>query len=315
MKKTERLNGIIYALKERGKLNGRELSELFEVSERTIYRDMDALSQLKVPLISHEGKNGGYEIDGDYFIPSIQLTEQEIIMLLMALNAGQEIKIPNLGSEYQLLRSKIINVLAESDKAKVNQLLKHVSFYVDRLLPKDYSEKVLPRILESFMEGKNTYITYYVPAKGILTDRKVSPTELFYSDGGWYLSGFCHKRSEKRTFRLDRIEKITVTDEINTYLGTPIQSSNDKFTFREYHFKISRPLYRLIRENFYMENTTVLIDDEPMTIQVLSKHEEDITNLILSNPRDVKLLGPESYKERIRTIINELYREYGENIF
>lgn len=310
MKKTERLNGIIYALKEKGKLNCKELSELLEVSERTIYRDIDALSQLKVPLISYEGKNGGYEIDKNYFIPSIQLTEQEVIMLLMVLNVGREMKIPNMGSEYQLLRSKIINVLGEADRTKVNQLFKHVSFHVDRVLPKDYSDKVLPSILESFMEGKNIYITYYAPVNEGMTERKVSPTKLFYSDGGWYLSGFCHKRSEKRTFRLDRIDKIELMDELNTYLGKPIQSASDKFTFKEYHFEISKPLYRLIKENFYMENCTVLIDGEKMNIKVLSKYEEDITNLILSNPYDIKLLGPEAYKEHIRALIRELCNRY-----
>lgn len=310
MKKAERLNGIIYALKEKGKLNCKELSELFEVSERTIYRDVDALSQLKVPLFSYEGKKGGYEIDESYFIPSIQLTEQEVIMLLMVLNMGQAIKIPNLGSEYQLLRAKIINVLTERDRKKVNQLLKHVSFYVDRLLPKDYSEKVLPTILESFMEGRNIFIIYYVPANGRMTERKVSPTELFYSDGGWYVSGFCHKRLEKRTFRLDRIDKIELMDEINAYLGKSIQSTYDKFVLKEYHFEISKPLYRLIRENFYMENCTVLADGERMEIHVQSKYEEEMTNLILSNPHDIKLLGPASYKEYIRTLVHELYSKY-----
>jgi predicted DNA-binding transcriptional regulator YafY len=310
MKKAERLNGIIYALKERGKLNCKELSELFEVSERTIYRDVDALSQLKVPLISYEGKKGGYEIEDDYFIPSIQLAEEEVIMLLMVLNMGKEIKIPNMGSEYQLLRSKIINVLTEPNRKKVNQLLKHVSFYVDRLLPKDYSEKVLPIILESFMEGKNIFITYYVPANGNMTERKVSPTELFYSDGGWYVTGFCHNRLEKRTFRLDRIGKIELVDEINVYLGKEIQSTYDKFVFKEYHFEISKPLYRLIRENFYMENCTVLAEGEKVEVQLLSKYEEEMTNLILSNPHDIKLLGPEPYKEHIRKLINELYHKY-----
>ena len=310
MKKAERLNGIIYALKEKGRLNCRELAELFEVNQRTIYRDIDALSQLKVPLVSYEGKNGGYEIDFNYFIPSIQLTEQEIIMLLMVLNVGQEIKIPNMGGEYQLLRSKIINVLAESDKRKVNRLLEHISFDVARVLPKHYSDKVMPTILESFLEGKNIHISYYVPAKEEVTERKVSPTKLFFIDGGWYLSGFCHKRLEKRTFRLDRIEKIELIDELNTYLGKTLQSTGDKFILKEYRFEISKPLYRLIKENFYMENCTVLCDDERMTIQVVSKYEEEITNLILSNPYDIKLLGPEDYKEHLRTLINELVHKY-----
>lgn len=316
MKKAERLNGIIYALKEKGRLNCKELAKLFEVNERTIYRDIDALSQLKVPLVSYEGKNGGYEIDLNYFIPSIQLTEQEIIMLLMVLNVGQEIKIPNLTAEYQLLRSKIINVLAESDKSKVTRLLEHISFDLARVLPKNYSDKVMPIILESFMEEKNICIAYSVPAKGAVTERKVSPTELFFSDGGWYLSGFCHKRMEKRTFRLDRIENIVLTDETNTYLGKAVQSVGDKFTLKEYVFELTRPLYRLIKDNYYMENCTVLNDpekgsnDEKMTVKVFSKYEEEITSLVLSNPFDIKLLGPDKYKKHLQNLVSELFNQY-----
>lgn len=103
MKKTERQNGIVHLLRARKKMTANELAAYFEVSERTIYRNIDALSQLRVPIISHEGLGGGYEIDSSYFFPSIKLSEREILMLLMVLKAGEELRVPNMTTDYNLL--------------------------------------------------------------------------------------------------------------------------------------------------------------------------------------------------------------------
>lgn len=310
MKKAERLNGIIYALKERGKLTGSELAQIFEVSDRTIYRDVDALSQLNVPIFAHEGKNGGYEIDLDYFIPSIKLTEQEIIMLLMILKIGEEIKFPNLTGDYKLLKSKIINILADTDKTKVDRLLSHISFYISRVRPGDYRDNVLLTVLYSFMESQMIHIAYYNPANHEIVKRNVSPTELFYDEGGWYLSGFCHKRNEKRTFRLDRIKEIEILEQENKYIGKTVQSSNDKFQEKEYLLEINRSLFRLIKDNFYMKHSDVITDDEPMKIKIVCKYEEDITSMVLRNPKSVRVLGPETYQKYLKGIVQELSNKY-----
>ena len=83
MNKFDRLIGIICVIKQNKRITAKKIAEIFEVSERTIYRDIDVLSQLKVPVISHEGFNGGYEIDESYFMPSIAIKDNEILYLLI----------------------------------------------------------------------------------------------------------------------------------------------------------------------------------------------------------------------------------------
>jgi len=143
-----------------------------------------------------------------------------------------------------------------------------------------------------------------------ISKRSISPTELFYDNGGWYLTGFCHKRNEKRTFRLDRIKEIELLKQENIYMGKNVYSSSDKFQEREYLLEINTSLYKLIKDNFYMKHCYVISDNEPMKIKIVSKYEEDITSMVLRNPKSVKVIGPEVYRLYLKNIIQELSNKY-----
>lgn len=190
MKKTERQNGIVHLLRSRKKMTAKELSVYYEVSERTIYRDIDALSQLKVPIISYEGLGGGYEIDASYFMPSIRLDANEVLMLLMVLKAGEEFRIPNMVSDYHVLVSKLMNTLSDIEKHNTTQVLSHIDFYVSHILPERYASEVLPTIIEALWKSCDLQMLYYHPERDESDNRKFSPTNLFYENGGWYISGF-----------------------------------------------------------------------------------------------------------------------------
>lgn len=310
MKKTERLNGIIYSLQERGKLSAKDLSEIFEVSMRTIYRDIDALSQLKVPILTHEGLHGGYEIDEDYFIPSIKLNEQEIIILLMILKVGEEIKLPNLSSDYELLKGKLLNILTASKQQKVKNLFEHIYFDMSGITPTTYCDDVLMTIIESFMEEKQVDIDYYHPKRHEYNSRIVSPQELFYDKGGWYLSGYCHMRLEKRVFRLDRIRRISLLDKQNKHIHQDIHSVSDKYINREYILEVEKSLFRVLKDNEYFKNYKIITDADPIVVAVTSFLEEPIRNITLSNPLDISIMSPLSFKNEIAEISKQLCKKY-----
>jgi predicted DNA-binding transcriptional regulator YafY len=119
------------------------------VSERTIYRDIDALSQLQVPIIAYEGLGGGYEIAPSYFMPSIKLSGQEVLMLLMVLKVGEELRIPNMAADYNLLSSKVINALSDEERQKAAQVMSHIEFNIIRIIPRVYIHDVIKPLLEA----------------------------------------------------------------------------------------------------------------------------------------------------------------------
>lgn len=313
MKKTERLNGIVYALKERGKMTAHELAQLFEVSVRTIYRDIDALSQLKVPIYTYDGVNGGYEINMDYFIPSISLTEQEITMLLIVLGYGETIRLPNLTADYQILKGKIINALTDVDQIKVQKLMKRIMFGGHRVEPTSYNSDILWPILDSFIEECNLDITYYNPRRDDYGKRTISPTKLSFEEGGWYLQAFCHLRQEKRVFRLDRINDIHLNTEPNAYLDTAITSSTEKFVGTEYLINIEKSLFRVLRENDYFSDILKIYDTaSPNNLQVrfFTKYEEEIINITMRNPESITVLEPGHFIDKIKSIAKKLNEKY-----
>jgi predicted DNA-binding transcriptional regulator YafY len=310
MKKSERLNGIIFAIKENNLITASKLAKLFEVSMRTIYRDIDALSQLKVPIITHEGVHGGYSIDEAYFLPSIQLSEREIIMLLMVLKAGEAVKLPNLNSDYLLLRSKLINSLCELDREAAARILDRVYFSINQILPKAYASGVLDAILQAFRERRNLVLSYYSARRDEADLRMVSPKELSFSGGGWYLEGYCHLRKEKRMFRLDRIETIELHESENTMLDVPLTSSTDKYQIREYSLLVEKAFFRILKDNEVFQNVQEVDEGHRLQLIVRTPYEDELTRLLLSEPNRIQAVGPVDFLQRLKEIIKELNNIY-----
>ena len=310
MKKAERLNGVIFSLNERGRLTAKQLADIFEVSERTIYRDIDALSQLKVPITAYDGLNGGYEIDHDYFIPSIKLTEDEAIMLLMILKLGSDINFPNYKSDYELLRSKILNTLEKSVFSEAEKLLDRIEFNVSYISPANYSDGILSAILTAVITKKQLQFVYYVPATDKSQKRQVSPQVLFFEEGGWYLSAHCHLRNENRVFRLDRMSEIEVSDDVNEHMDDVIKGVTDKFMLCTYRLEISKRLYRVLKDNDYLKDALVLKENDFYLLEVTTTLEQQITNVVLENPDEITVVSPEEYLIKVKTIVDKLKNKY-----
>ncbi len=311
MKKTERQNGIVHLLRIRKKMTANELAIYFEVSERTIYRDIDALSQLRVPIVAYEGLGGGYEIDSSYFIPSIKLSEQEILMLLMVLKAGDELHIPNMATDYNLLSSKVINALADEERQKATQVMSHIEFNMIRIMPKGYIHDVLKPLLEAFWRSCDLQLDYYHPERDETEHRRFSPTKLIFADGGWYVTGYCHLRQAKRTFRLDRIVAMTCLDEENRYMNSELTlPQHDKFKWCTYELIIDPTLYRIIKEDVYLQHSEVKPMENGLHLTVSTPYKNEICQLVLCHPEQVTALKPEAFIQEIEKLSQAICKKY-----
>lgn len=311
MKKTERQNGIVHLLRMRSKMTANELAGYFEVSERTIYRDIDALSQLRVPIVAYEGLGGGYEIDSSYFLPSIKLSEQEILMLLMVLKAGEEVRIPNMAADYNLLSSKVINALSGEEREKAAQVMSHIEFDIVRIMPEGYIHDVLKPLLEAFWRSCDLQLVYYHPERGETEHRRFSPIKLFFEDGGWYVTGFCHLRQAKRTFRLDRIMSMICLDEENRYRNSQLSlPQHDKFQWHTYELIIDPALYRIVKEDVYLQHAEVKTVENGLHLTVRTPYKKDICQLVLSNPEQVTALKPETFMKEIEKLSEAICKKY-----
>ncbi|KQO10658.1 helix-turn-helix transcriptional regulator [Paenibacillus sp. Leaf72] len=202
MDKVERLISIIMILLKKEVVSTKEFSQLFNVSKRTILRDMETLSLSNIPIYSVIGVKGGYGIMDEYKVDKRLLSSSDLQNILTALGGLEQIL---LTEEVERTIKKIEAMVSPLSLNRTIQL----SFYdwegrseiLETL--KTCQESILKRRLVSFD---------YTDKDGAATNRMVEPYELHFSESSWYLKGFCLHRQGYRTFKLSRIDPITMDE-------------------------------------------------------------------------------------------------------
>ncbi len=313
MKKLERLTGIIYALKENEKMTAKELADFFEVSERTIYRDMDALAQLKVPIISFEGYEGGYRIQDDYFIPSLRLEEKEILYLLLCINAGKAMKVPNMNKTSETLNHKLFNMLDDNMKKKFQKVLMRINLNMEGIIPDRYCDDLFNNLVESFMTYKDLMITYYTPFRSKDIIRRVTPYHLMFCNGGWFLYGYCHLRNGDRCFRLDRIKGIELStiDYTQTVVDTYINALKQPHEKYEVRVEMDKQLYEVMKtDDLFCYGTMNKLGDKKVEIVVRTDDLNEYIILAIENYDKVTILEPRECIDRIKQCCRKTLEKY-----
>ena len=204
--KLQRLIAILTALLQRERIRATTLASMFEVSVRTIYRDIESLEQAGIPIVTHTGVNGGISIIDQYKIDKKLFTNEDISTLLTSLYSVSG-SIPN---------------------AKLNQTLEKIK----GLIPSDYSHAIEltskqlyidlapwsnnPRVSNAFVQiqealSKSKLIRFeYTVRHGKIGERTAEPHQLVLKENNWYLKAFCLQRQDFRTFKLRRMENIVV---------------------------------------------------------------------------------------------------------
>lgn len=205
MEKAERLISIIMILLKKDVVTAKEFAQLFNVSKRTILRDMETLSLSNIPIYSIHGINGGYGILNEYKVDKRLLSSSDLENIWTALGGLEQILI---SEEVEVTIKKIEAMISPMSPNGSMQL----SFYdwegrseIIQTL-KICQESILKRRLVSFD---------YIDKNGITTNRIVEPYHLHFSETSWYLKGFCLHRQRYRTFKLSRIDHLRMDE--NTF--------------------------------------------------------------------------------------------------
>lgn len=196
-----RLFAIVYILLGRRHVTARELAERFEVSVRTIYRDIEALSQAGVPVYATQGAGGGIFISDAYVLNKSALTDAEqgeILMALRSLNATGHVESDQLLGRLASLFNKDSADWIEVDFSRWGN--------------EERDRKGLAMIKEGILSRRLLTFTYY-SGSGVRTQRKVSPLKLSYKSRAWYVHTFCHDREDYRTFKVVRMADVVLLEE------------------------------------------------------------------------------------------------------
>ncbi len=213
MNRTDRLLAIVLELQGRGARRAEDLAATFETSVRTIYRDMQALSETGVPVVATPGV--GYALMEGYFLPPLTFTADEATTLLLGADAVAR----TFDSQYRAVAEsashKITAVLPDALRGVVRERGDRLRFVVpDALTP--VVEETLRTLRRAVLESTGVRFHYYGRRGdregGAATERDVDPYALVSLAGMWGLVGYDHLRRDIRRFRLDRMENLTLTD-------------------------------------------------------------------------------------------------------
>lgn len=209
-KRFDRVIAILIQLQSKRIVKAQELAERFEVSLRTIYRDIRTLEASGVPIYGEAGI--GYSLVDGYKLPPIMFTREEAISFIAAEKLMQKFIDKELGQHYQSAMFKLKSVLQNSDKDWVSNMENKV--LIQPSMGNLFNENVpdaMSVLFKSVTDKTQVILEYQGIEADAASERIIEPVGIFHDHNNWYVLGFCHLRNDYRQFRADRIEGIKKT--------------------------------------------------------------------------------------------------------
>ncbi len=205
----DRIVSILVQLQSKRIVKAQELADRFEVSLRTIYRDIRTLEASGVPIISEAGV--GYSIMEGYRLPPVMFTREEASSFVAAEKLMQKFVDKSLGSYHQAAMYKLKSVLRGSEKDWISALESQITVDSSERLFNEDLPNALEILFESIAEKKQVFLKYHSLQSEHPSDRHIEAVGLFHENNFWYLLGYCHYRKDYRQFRTDRMLGIKRT--------------------------------------------------------------------------------------------------------
>ncbi|MCC5910811.1 MAG: YafY family transcriptional regulator [Clostridiaceae bacterium] len=295
-----RLFEIVYVLLSKKRVTAKELSQRFEVSQRTIYRDIDALSVAGIPVYTEKGKGGGIGLLPEFTLNQSLLTEQEqedIISALQGLEAIKPQEMPQALTKLSaVFNRKVVNWIDVdfSDWSRGDNRL--------------FSE------LKTAIFNKNVIVLDYYSKKGVKKNREVEPIQLFFKHQAWYLKGFCLWRQDIRLFKLTRIKNLMLTEQCfnerssSMILFEASQNEND-YNDIELRVKIEPEMAYRVYDEFEPQNIQTLPDGSFISTVVFPE-DEWVYGYIMSFGEYIEVIEPVHIRELIQERLEKAFKKY-----
>lgn len=293
---TERLFKIINRLMDEKKVSAKDLAEDFEVSVRTIYRDIDALTLAGIPVYATQGKGGGISLMEGYVLNKTLLSSSEQDKILMAL---ENIQVTSNQVDDLILKLKSLFQKGGKDWIQVDL----GGWGMD----KEETQK-FDILREAILSKRYIKLNYY-DAVSNLTERIVKPARLVFKGKSWYLQAYCELKQDYRTFKLFRIQKAIMLDEQFEENLVPPEIESDTFcALKEITFKADKGQRIRIYEEFHRDD--IVEHEEYMLVKTKLPVDQWLLGYILSFGGGIEVIEPKEVRDFIKIEIEKLNNIY-----
>ncbi len=318
MNRTDRLLAIVLELQGRGHLRAQDLAAHFETSVRTIYRDVEALCEAGVPVVATPGR--GYALLDGYFLPPLSFTADEATTLLL----GGDFVAGQFDPQYREVAvtacRKIEAVLPTRQRAELQNLRE--SLHIITPAARHDAAPLVPNLLgelrRAILARQVIRFRYHGRHTGAPHDarfeRDAAPYSLAHVAGVWYLIAYCHQHQALRKFRLDRIERLELTEQSftrppNFRLPDEPHESDRRVTIRAL---FTDETARWVRESRFFFITAQEETPAGLLVTLRVRREDEAVSWLLGWGSQVRVLEPQSLRERLATEAEAMLRQYRE---
>jgi predicted DNA-binding transcriptional regulator YafY len=323
MNRTDRLLAIILELQGKGKQRAEDLAETFETSKRTIYRDIQALGEAGVPVISIPGL--GYSLMKGYFLPPLSFSTDEATMLML----GSDLMAQSFDAQYRSAAlsasRKIENVLPEKLREEVHYLQNSIRFVTTDAMERPTETEKLLQVRRAIFQRNTIRFCYFTrhpssPAESegesvisdqdsisstattpIASTREADPYGLVHYLNSWHIIAYCHLRRDIRNFRLDRIDDLVLLPKTfqrpANFKMSELQSGQRKRMLVRVLF--DKEVARWVRESRSYFTDSVEETPEGLLVTLKPHQESEVLQWLLSWGSRVRVLEPETLRKRI----------------
>lgn len=211
MNRIDRLHAILTHLQSKKRVTAQEIADRFNMSLRTVYRDIKALDESGVPVIGEAGS--GYTIMEGYRLPPVMFTQEEAAALLLGGKLAAHMTDASVKKHFESALFKIKAVLRTTDKEQMDMLGEHIEIIRSRIPEEEAPSQHLTALQKAIADKRSIFILYHSNYNEEVSERIIEPIGLCHYSANWHLIGWCRLRNGYRDFRVSRIKRLQLKDE------------------------------------------------------------------------------------------------------
>jgi predicted DNA-binding transcriptional regulator YafY len=318
MNRTDRLNAILIQLQSKRVVRAHEIASRFDISLRTVYRDIRALEEGGVPIGAEAGV--GYYLMDNYHLPPVMFTNEEASALLFGEKLIEKMSDEKIKSEFRSALYKIKAILKPCEKDHLEKLQDRIAVYNMNTMSERFSQLYLDEIQHALVNKQVLEIQYESKYASEAMCRKVEPIGLCNYSSRWHLFAWCQTRGDYRDFRLDRITSLRPLAEnykgkqhisVNEYMQLMNPIGNEPNIV----ILVGRKRMKFIEDSKYWYGF-IAQEDEGDKIRMRFSNDElnGFAIWLLNTGSHAQVEAPVELKEIIRGYVNEMIENYQEPI-
>ncbi|HEX8038802.1 MAG TPA: YafY family protein [Chryseosolibacter sp.] len=315
MNRIDRLTAILIHLQTKRIVKAEEISDRYEISLRTVYRDVKALMEAGVPIGSEAGK--GYFIVDGYHLPPVMFNQEEASALLTAGKLVEKMTDDSIRKAYESALLKIKAVLNSSEKDHLENLQSSVAVFRLPNYEPDFPNQYMADIQTAISKKNVLSIEYFSNNKQEHTTRVVEPIGIVYYSGRWHLIAWCRLRNGYRDFRTDMIQSLKTTGEVfdprnhytlQEYFSSLMKAHEDMVKAVVVFQKSVLPFLKNARYYYGFVSEEDL--GEKLRMTFLMAHPQSFCRWLLMFGNTVEIESPETLTAAMEELVEELASHY-----